>query len=385
MSELAEYAITDQQKTILELSLGGMSRIKIGKELDITVGVVSNAMRTIKNRAARQGYSPEHDMTRSVPDTHLCKGTSTYYDGDGNVKAQWVKSTINHKRLEEFARQLSESITETVKPVKPKAPAKKLKDADVLNVIPLADFHFGLYAFAEEAQESWDCKIAEEVLDEAFSYVLGASPLTDTLVIANLGDFFHMDTPKNVTNSSGHQLDVDSRWSKVVIAGVRILVKLIDSGLSRHNNVHVINSKGNHDEQSSFLLAIALTAHYRNEPRVTIDPSPDVFHYYEFGQNLIGMHHGHLVRKPDQLYKVMTEDKREEYGRCSHHTWLCGHIHHTAVVETGSMRVESFSTIIPRDNYAHSNGYRAGRSLQAISYHKDRGECSRVKYNIALR
>ena len=91
------------------------------------------------------------------------------------------------------------------------------------------------------------------------------------------------------------------------------------------------------------------------------------------------------MRKPEKLYQVMTEDRRKDFGECTHHAWLTGHIHHESVVEIGSMKIESFATIIPRDNYSHSNGYRAGRSLQSISYHKDRGECNRAKFNIPAK
>jgi hypothetical protein len=378
MPGLADYAINDNQKKIA-LLCETMSYQQTADHLGITRGVVANAMRSVKAIASRRGYSPEHDMIRPAPETHLVKGTSTYYDEDGKIRGQWVKTTLAHKRIEEFAEAVTKAAVETIKPIKPRKPTRKLKDPDVLVMLPVPDFHFGMYSWNEEAQGDWDCKLAEESMGETFRYVLENSPSSEKAVIANLGDFFHMDTPANVTAASGHSLDVDSRWSKVISSGLRVLISLINGALLKHDTVHVINERGNHDTQSAYCLTLALNAWYRNEPRVTIDQSPDVFHWYEFGQNFFGTHHGHLVRKPEQLYKVMAEDKREEFGRCRHRYWLTGHIHHHTSVDVGSVHIESFNTIIPRDNYAHSNGYRANRGLTAIAYHKDRGECSRVQ------
>jgi hypothetical protein len=384
MPELIDYALNDIQKKVVLLRQN-MSESKVAEQLGITKGQVSNAMRTVKARASRQGFSPDHDMTHVVPETHLLKGTSTYYDEDGKIKAQWVKTTLAHKRIEEFAEAITAAAIETVKPIKPRKITKKLKDPDVCVWYPLSDAHIGLYCWESEAEGNWDCKMAEAVLDESFDHVLQGSPSSETAVIANLGDWFHTDTPKNQTNASGHPLDVDSRWAKIIEIGIRMMVKIINSALLKHDTVHVINERGNHDEQTSYMLAMAINAWYRNEPRVTVDTSSDVFHWYEFGSNFFGTHHGHLVRKAEQLYRVMTEDKREEFGRCKHTHWHTGHIHHHTSVDVGSMRFESHNTIVPGDNYAHSHGYRSARGQQAITYHKDHGECSRVQKLIVSR
>ena len=58
-----------------------------------------------KAQAARYGYSPEHDMTKTVPDGYFVKGVSTYYDSEGEPKGQWVKSSIDHERQMEIFRE----------------------------------------------------------------------------------------------------------------------------------------------------------------------------------------------------------------------------------------------------------------------------------------
>src|SRR6185437_10505544 len=61
--------------------------------------------RSVDRRAARlaaKGYSPQHDMTHTVPDGYKVKGVSTMYREDGTVAAQWVKSSEDLERRKEL-------------------------------------------------------------------------------------------------------------------------------------------------------------------------------------------------------------------------------------------------------------------------------------------
>ena len=156
---------------------------------------------------------------------------------------------------------------------------------------------------------------------------------------------------------------------------------LIDRALEKHKKVHVINEIGNHDDQTSIMLSLVIEAYYSREPRLTVDTSPDEFHWYEFGQNLIGVNHGHKC-KPEALYRVMAEDMREAFGRCKHRRWLTGHIHHHKSQDVGGVVVESFRTLIPRDKYSHSGGYRAPRDICSIVLDREHGECARTTVNV---
>ena len=380
MASLEDYAISDRQKRIVNL-IQNNSYSATAKILGLTRGQVSNAVRTVKNRASARGWSPEHDMVHPVPETHYLKGQSTLYDEQGNVKLKWVKSSADMDRMRDFAMELAENISEGVKPIKPRAVPKRKFDPDRMVAYPLGDAHIGLYCWAADSQGDWDTEIAERVMDEAFQYVLDNSPSTKTALIANLGDWIHTDTLSNTTRASGHHLDVDTRWSKIVGLSIKLLRKLIDSTLLKHENVHVINEIGNHDEQSAIMLQHAINAVYIDEPRVTVDMSPDVFHWHEFGSNLFGVHHGHKC-KPEQLYRVMCEDQDEAWGRCKHRMWLTGHVHHHYAVDKGTQIIEAFRTVAMGDTYSHSNGFRSPRGQQAITYHVDNGECGRTQFLI---
>ena len=49
------------------------------KQLNVNRKCIQTAIQSIKQKAALQGYSPEHDMTHIVPSPFELKGTSTLF------------------------------------------------------------------------------------------------------------------------------------------------------------------------------------------------------------------------------------------------------------------------------------------------------------------
>jgi hypothetical protein len=234
----------------------------------------------------------------------------------------------------------------------------------------------GLYCWAGDGQEDFDLKSAVKLFSERTAHLVNSAHAAETALICFLGDFFHSDNNQNRTARSGAALDVDTRWSKVLRAGVNIAVELISLALSKHKTVHVIVEIGNHDDHSAVMLAVCLDAFFRNDPRITIDLSPARFHYYRFGANLIGVHHGDLV-KPMQLPGVMAADRPEDWGQTKHRAWYTGHIHTQTRYDLAGCEVESFRILPPRDAWSQSMGYRAGRSMDCIIRHSEAGEVAR--------
>ncbi|MGL5566012.1 MAG: winged helix-turn-helix domain-containing protein, partial [Plesiomonas sp.] len=128
---------------------------------------------------------------------------------------------------------------------------------------------------------------------------------------------------------------------------------------------------------------VCLANAYENEPRVTIDDSPSVFNYVEFGKVLIGAHHGHTA-KAEKLAGVMAADMPEAWGRTKHRTWMTGHIHHASTKEYPGVYVESFATLAAKDAYAASGGWRSRRNTQCIVFHREFGEVERHTIDISM-
>ncbi len=108
------------------------------------------------------------------PDGFSPHGVSTLFDGEGNVKAQWVKTKINDRTPEEWTGIVKDAFTDS-EPVKP-IPRPKSVSNDLLVVIPIGDHHVAMYAWGEETGNDYDIKTAERLLTSAATYLVEQAP-----------------------------------------------------------------------------------------------------------------------------------------------------------------------------------------------------------------
>lgn len=377
-----EQFCAPKQLEIIKLKGEGLSNRKAASKLGVTRTVVDRQVKAVKKKAAKMGYSPEHDMNNPTAQGFHVKGTSTLYGDDGSIKQQWVKTAKDAERFEEVQEALLQTL-EDYKGKSPEVKPPKYAASDIMAVYPMGDPHIGMYSYAAETGDDFDLKIAEKNLTRATSQLVNSAPSCETALILNLGDFFHADNQENKTMRSGNALDVDTRWSKVLQVGFNIMLNCVSSALARHQKVIVKNIIGNHDDHSSIFLGLALKAFFQNNERVTVDISPCKFWYHSFGKALIGSTHGDGCKIAD-LGAVMATDKPQEWGQSIYRYWYTGHIHTKTVHELRGCTVESFRTLAGRDSWHHSKGYRAGRDMQAIILHKDYGEINRFTRSLPL-
>lgn len=379
LENLKAFCRSERQTEILEAVIECGSVGKAAKKIGVHRGNVHRAIKRIERTAAMQGFSPEHDMTKVCPDTHYVKGTSTLYGEDGKPRLQWVKTNRKLADMLEDIRDFAEALGDNATPFEPTPIGSKVGHMDeILTVYPLADLHFGMLAWSRETREDYDLDIARDGIAIAANLLTEKARPSRQAVIANLGDFFHFDNNTYQT-TSGNILDADGRWSKVIELGVECLIKFIRLALERHETVKVVNSIGNHDGQSALMLPLILKPYFRLEPRVIIEDAPRLHHYHKFGSNLLGFHHGHKTN-PARLPMTMVNDcminpefDSSDVEFCH---WLTGHIHHESKEHDGIL-VESFRTLAAKDAYHAGAGYRAGRDIQSITYHKKFGEIGR--------
>lgn len=364
---------------MLEARIRAGSNVKAGKLLGITRQTVDKCMRCILHNAVKQGYSPEHDMTKTVPEGFHVQGISSYYGEDGQLRGQWVKSQADREAEQQILEDVLKERFSCVKPLaKIAAPRKKLLK-DLVNVIVLSDAHIGLYAWAEETGVGWNLKTARQMIVGAVKYLIDAAPPCEEALIANLGDYIHTDNKSYKTTSGSHPLDVDGRWAEVVAVGVDALVSCIDFALAKHKTVRVINQCGNHDYHTAIMMNIGLSMAYKNNPRVILESSAPVYNYVRYGKVLVGITHGDKRIKPDELPLVMAADRPGDWGDSLYRYWYTGHLHHQRKFEpTGSnCTIETFRIMAGRDAWHQGQGYRAGREMQSIILHRDFGETAR--------
>jgi hypothetical protein len=374
---LKKYCITPEQKQRLHNLYESGSERKAAKIEGVGRNAISQTLRILRKRAARMGDSPDADAQGLAAEGFAVKGKSTLYDADGNIKVQWVKTQEDKEKRHEALLEELEMASERVKGLSLPTKAPVRLDTELLAIYPYGDPHVGMYAWHGDSEKDFDLNKAVELMTVATASLVQAAPPAEKALVIFLGDFYHADNQSNTTTRSGAQLDVDSRWLKVFRVGVNTAVALIELAKRKHKEVHVIVEIGNHDDHSALALAVCLTMFFKDDPRITIDQSGQRYHYYRFGLNLIGVHHGDLS-KPAALPGIMAADRAPDWGQVTHRVWYTGHIHNQTRYDLAGCEVESFRILPPRDAWTQSMGYRAqGRSMDCIVRHDIRGEIAR--------
>lgn len=382
-ASLMPYCRSDRQREVLQACIDADTQVKAGELVGLHPDNVRQLLSRIKRYATSRGWSPEHGWAKPAPEGYHVKGTTTLYDEDGRQRLQWVKTNKDAEGRAAQWRALAEELAQEVEGKAEAVPVGYDYDQDTLTVYPMGDPHIGLYSWHQETGQDFDCEIAQANLVHATQRLSAGAPLSNTGLIVNLGDFFHSDTQDNRTARSGHALDVDTRWARVLRVGVNALRACVSAALRRHKTVHVVNVIGNHDDHSAVALSLILEGYYSNEPRVVIDDAVSAYRRFRFGSVLLGMTHGHNS-KPEDLASIMATEWPEEWGATRHRYWLTGHIHTRKVWECRGAMVESFRTLAARDAWTASMGYSAGRDMQRITYHRDHGEIERQRVDIGM-
>ncbi|HJV76039.1 MAG TPA: hypothetical protein VJ654_17595 [Noviherbaspirillum sp.] len=374
-SRLLEWA-TPRQREIAEAYNQHGSESKAAKALGVGKSCVNGALLALKKKAARQGYSPAHDMTRTVPDGYMIKGVSTYYDEAGKPRAQWVKSAIDPERMTEIMREMVQSFVESVPPLEVSEGPKDYSK-DVIPWIQIGDAHIGMLAHASEIGENFDLQIAEREMCAAIGILIDEMPNCERAVINDLGDFTHAENFSATTEASGNSLDVDTRFPKMIKVYSRVLRFIVDKTLEKAQHVDVIINQGNHSRTNDIWAAELLRVAYGHTGRVHVLNNDSVFIAYRMGNTLVMTHHSDKCR-PSQLAHVMTNDFRKDYGETEYHYIDVGHVHHGMVMkEHPGIFVESFNHLAALDKWAHDSGYRNRKSITVVLRSKTYGEIGR--------
>lgn len=374
-NEMRTKAARDAKKPLKPIPFDGQELKKTASKIDDVGDVVQQWIGT---RTESLGSEP---IRPAIPNGHIIKRQSTLVDADGSVRAQWTITGENG--LDRYAMMVEacKSIVETWDGKRADvAPAPPPGMDDLMTLYPMGDPHVGMMAWAAETGTHFDLKIVERNLRRAIDKLVSRTLPTKKAVLVNIGDFFHSDSRKNQT-TAGTPVDVDGRFPKIIAVGVRVMRYLIDKILAKHGEGVVFNMGGNHDGDTSQMLAICLGQFYENEPRVKIEQSPAKFQSYAFGKTLLAFTHQDTCKIAD-LPEIMACDWPREWADSDHRYWWTGHIHHKTVTEMRGCIAESLRTLAGSDAWHRSKGYRSGRDMQAITYHALHGEMLRHRVDI---
>jgi len=383
--KLSEFCKTPRQLEVLESLINTNSQAKTSKAIGIHVNKVQELVRRVRQQAIDRGYDPQFHMVHPVSPGMGVARISTNYDGEGNVKQQWVIGKPDKEQQEEALRAFVEGLCDEIKPVKPsKYKAPKKASTELVSAVVIGDAHIGMIAHAVETMgEDVTLESSTADLRAAIDYLVEcAVPSTDGWLI-NLGDWLHVASSHNTTHGGTAQ-DVSATFSQIFRAGSATLRYCIDKMLTKFETVTVVSALGNHDNDAAFAMGMVMEALYEKEPRVIIKQPEQKFHFLEWGKCLIGVHHGDKINA-NRLCGTMTRLASEAWGRTTFRRFYVGHIHHkTATEHDSGITLESFHTLAIQDKWHAQSGYGAEQRITMITLHKEFGEVSRMSPSLNL-
>lgn len=278
--------------------------------------------------------------------------------------------------------QIKEFFTD-LKPIT--LPSKQIgpSDVDLLTVYPIPDAHIGMKAWGEETGEDYDTDIAVSRIKDGIGQCINASPASSEAVIIALGDLLHANDQTNMTPASKHVLDVDGPFYRSLDMAIYAIACAAEMAAQKHDKVTVVIQRGNHDMTAYMAVMFALAERYRDEPRITVQKNPGEFFVYQFGKCLLASQHGDKA-KAERLVMHLANEFPQMWGDTRHRYYFTGHLHHSRVQDIGGVQVEQLRAVTARDAYAATNAYAAKSEMQAITFHKDQGEISRVRVALGV-
>jgi hypothetical protein len=367
-------------KTVLEaFERNGRNQAAAAREL----GIVRSTVQYYLSKGARKGETGTPLIGKAHPGFNI-KRISTYWNAEKGPIGEWV---IQQPDAETYEQTLAaiDSVMEQHAGIIPAIPVPThFPDATLATFYPIIDHHLGLYSWEPETGANYDLTIAQKILRDSIEELVAAAPNSEQAVILNIGDFFHSDNNKNRTERSNNALDTDGRHTKILEVGIDLLLYVIELALTKHKTVLVRNLPGNHDPYASIALNAAVRMAFRDNPRVHVSRDPSPFFFWRFGKVLVGATHGDMIRHTD-MPQVLAAFAAKDWGETEHRYVYLGHVHHQSIGggERYGATWETFRTLAAKDAWSSQSGFASGRSMVAITHHKEYGEKFRNTVTIA--
>jgi hypothetical protein len=378
-----EFCSTAHQRNVFDTYLKEGSSIKVEKVLGVPANSVRATLKKVLQRAqkdpsyvfsvggkevvASPGFKFGKITVARRPE-HECKNCGVITEEV--IDRIWDRQTLEPA---DYVASVIENFEYKPLPVikPPKAKAK----SNLLNLYTITDFHLGMYACEAESGDSWDMEIAVQTFLKSFSKMIEVSPTTEEAIINIQGDFMHWDGLDPVTPTSGHVVDADVRFSRMIEMAMDLCLWSCELALQHHKKVTVIVAEGNHDISASAWLRKHLAKMLVNNTRVNVLDVDFPYYAYLFGETMIGVHHGHK-KKNASLPALFSEEPRYRpmWGQAKYCFIHTGHLHHESmqISENGGALVIRHPTLASRDAHAVRGGYNSQRGAYVFTYN-DKG------------
>ncbi len=380
--ELLEYA-TDREKEKLTAYIETGSQYDAAKMLGVGRTAIKNALANVKRKARNAGYyfEPDQDYIEQMQETvRNNPGISGISDMQQNAlgKPVWMKFKREDVKRIEFMSELASKLACELPILDSIAPPKKPDyNTDIIPWFNIGDGHLGMISYEHEVGHNFDLKIAKRDLMIAMKTLIDREPQCERCVIQDMGDMTHYDNNDGVTAASGHALNYDTRYSKMIDIYGDVMKFIIEYAARKFKYVDVIINQGNHSRVNDHAAQKFLSMMYAKTPRIQILDNQSVFIPYRMGNTFVMTHHSDKC-KPKNLAQVMATDFAEDWGESRYRYIDIGHVHHNMIVkEHPGVSVESFNQLATMDKYAHDGGWRSRSCLTVVRRSKTYGEVGR--------
>ena len=262
-------------------------------------------------------------------------------------------------------------------------PAPREPQSDIIPWLQIGDAHIGMLSSEAETGANFDISIAEREICAAASSLIDDAPDCDRMVINDLGDGSHYETFRALTEASGHAVDYDTRYWKMVQAYIRITRFIIDKALGKAKKIDYICNQGNHSRSNDIWIAALVSTLYSETGRVNVLRNENPFIAYRMGKTLVVVHHGDKA-KPEKFRDVVVSDYSTDWGETEFRYLDGGHVHHSQRKELAGCVFESWNNLAPRDKYAHDGGWRSKQMMSLVLRSRKYGERGRTVMPIEL-
>ena len=379
-ANLLAHCETELQRRVLEAILdhGGdckATSITMGR----SVGYAHAVLTRVKAKAAKNGYAPEAGIDHPVAEGFELRGYS-HYTKTAAGEPIWLKTRAAERDYWEGIR----AAIENIKPIDPSIlPLPEEPQSDIVPWLQIGDAHIGMLAAEEETGANFDIAIAKREICAAAAALIDEAPECERMVINDLGDGTHYETFRAMTEASGHIVDFDTRYWKMIDAYIEIGEFICERALAKASTVDLIYNHGNHSRSNDVWMAAHMRSLHRNNPRVNVLNNRSVFIAYRMGKTFVLIHHGDKA-KPEAVAKVMASDFSVDWGESEFRYIDGGHVHHSQRKELPGCIFESWNNLAPRDKYANDSGWRSKQLMSLVLRSKKYGDRGRKVMPIEL-
>ena len=369
--------MTEHQKKAVEAYLKAGSYNAAAKLL----GKDPSNLRKLIKQLELQGDVPWQSAAPTP--AHLTVGKSTVqYDANGNVIQEWRRLFPQAQGMQDFVDGLCDQVK-----AKGKAPVRKSRKTDtdeLLFEIDIYDAHVGMYADEKETQDAdYDCDIAASRMVAAAEGLASRARRPAKCVLVFGGDMMHSDNRSNKTEASGHVLDVDTRYHRVVEYLIRACTDVVNIAASVAKEVEIVVIEGNHSWHSEVWLARVLDAYYSKCPNIKVKSDPSPRKHMVWGDNLLLWAHGDRIAA-QKWPMIIAAEFAKEWGQTKWRHLKMGHVHHkkamapVIVNEQAGLVVEYLEALCATDAWHSGAGFVGSqKGASAFEYHKTEGLITR--------